>query len=308
VWATIFAFAVCLPTLAAAFAGVSWMADLLASFRVQTFWISLAAAVVLLLLRRRWPAAAVLAAAAWNAALIAPCYFPANTPDHVAERKRILYANVHVFNRDRQKLLDLIEAENPDTIVIVEATPEWVASLGVFYSRYPTRHEAPQQGVFGMAMYSRLPLEIEEIKLGKGDANIALLARYDDRGQTVNILAVHPPPPISPSRAENRNAQIMNAASLARGQDGESMVIGDMNVTPWSPVFREALDAGGLGDSRRGFGIQPSWPADRWLLRIPIDHCLVTPGVAIHDRRIGSFIGSDHLPLVIDYSIASKAK
>jgi endonuclease/exonuclease/phosphatase (EEP) superfamily protein YafD len=40
------------------------------------------------------------------------------------------------------------------------------------------------------------------------------------------------------------------------------------------------------------------------VLRIPIDHCLVSPSVAIVDRRVGPPVGSDHLPVFVDFAIS----
>jgi endonuclease/exonuclease/phosphatase (EEP) superfamily protein YafD len=35
-------------------------------------------------------------------------------------------------------------------------------------------------------------------------------------------------------------------------------------------------------------------------LRLPIDHILIGPGLAVLDRRLGPDTGSDHLPVVAD--------
>ena len=59
-----------------------------------------------------------------------------------------------------------------------------------------------------------------------------------------------------------------------------------------------------MRDARRGFRIQPSWPNFIWPLRIPIDHTLVSRDVHIVDRGLGPSVGSDHLPVVMDFEIA----
>ena len=53
----------------------------------------------------------------------------------------------------------------------------------------------------------------------------------------------------------------------------------------------------------KGYGFQPSWPANNRLLRIPIDHVLHSPEIVIHDRVIGSTVGSDHFPVLVDFTI-----
>jgi len=39
------------------------------------------------------------------------------------------------------------------------------------------------------------------------------------------------------------------------------------------------------------------------LLGIPIDHCLVSPEIIVTKRSVGPSVGSDHYPVIIDFSI-----
>ena len=60
------------------------------------------------------------------------------------------------------------------------------------------------------------------------------------------------------------------------------MLMGDLNCTSWSPYFQDMLSESGL----RGLaaGLWRARGAGRHLplpLRIPIDHCLMTPDVSI---------------------------
>ena len=55
-----------------------------------------------------------------------------------------------------------------------------------------------------------------------------------------------------------------------------------------------------LRDGSKGFGLNISWPAFFPPLGIPIDHCLVSPGVGVCNRRTGQSVGSDHYPVIVD--------
>jgi endonuclease/exonuclease/phosphatase (EEP) superfamily protein YafD len=87
--------------------------------------------------------------------------------------------------------------------------------------------------------------------------------------------------------------------------------MGDLNITMWSPYYRRFVSKTGLWNTRQGSGILPTWrpvkirfwrlpSALSWLLALPIDHCLVSPAIAVPQIRPGPDVGSDHLPLIVD--------
>ena len=83
-----------------------------------------------------------------------------------------------------------------------------------------------------------------------------------------------------------------------------TILLGDLNTTPWSHHFRRLLKQTRLLDSLRGHGVQGSWPSFLPApLRIPIDHVLHSPEVAITGRAIGPDANSDHLPVIVDFGL-----
>lgn len=68
----------------------------------------------------------------------------------------------------------------------------------------------------------------------------------------------------------------------------------------WSTPFRDLVARSGLCDSRAGFGIAASFPSTMAVVRIPIDHALVSCTIGVRARRVERHVGSDHLPVVID--------
>ncbi len=135
----------------------------------------------------------------------------------------------------------------------------------------------------------------------------SIVAQVAVGGRRLSIFCVHVLPPMGSSRAAERNESLVTLAQLVREQSDDVLVIGDLNCTSWSPYFDDLLVSGNLRDSRLGFGLQPSWPVMPGLGPIlPIDHCLVSSGVVVHSRRLGSAIGSDHLPIVVDVSLRTE--
>src|SRR5262249_5795005 len=161
-------------------------------------------------------------------------------------------------------------------------------------------HTRPQRNNFGIAIFSRIPLDDLTIE-SLGNNYPALIAKLNFGGTPITVVGIHPMSPMSQARHEFRNWQLKKAGKLLAETPGEKALLGDLNCTSWSPAFRDLLARSGLRDSRLGRGVQPSWPTGLpSLLRIPIDHCLVSGGLEVENRRTGPDIGSDHLPIVVD--------
>jgi endonuclease/exonuclease/phosphatase (EEP) superfamily protein YafD len=80
-------------------------------------------------------------------------------------------------------------------------------------------------------------------------------------------------------------------------------VCGDFNTVPWSESLRNFSSDADLRAIHGRFGLPGTWPAGALLLRVPIDNCLLSDGVAVADSRVGPDIGSDHLPLIVDLAL-----
>ena len=93
-----------------------------------------------------------------------------------------------------------------------------------------------------------------------------------------------------------------------RDQNELALVVGDLNTTPWSPYFKDLLKLGALRNSMKGWGVQTTWPATSYPLRIPIDHALHSPGLVILNREIGPDVGSDHLPVILDVHVSDRER
>jgi len=174
-----------------------------------------------------------------------------------------------------------------------------VAEMGYPYSQVEARPDN-----FGVAFYSRFSLEQSEIRrYGHFDLpSVVAHLRIDD--VPVTFIVTHPVPPKSESLTLNRNIQMSEISNFIAEQDGALILAGDLNATSWSPFLREWLHISQLRDSRRGFGVQPTWPTFNWIFLVPIDHILIMPDVQVHHREVGPNIGSDHYPLLLEFSLS----
>ncbi|CBN54043.1 hypothetical protein OSCI_510002 [Kamptonema sp. PCC 6506] len=153
-----------------------------------------------------------------------------------------------------------------------------------------------------MVIYSKFPLENRELKIfSLGRKVVSTDVRV--QGKIISILAVHPSVPTRQKSFIDRNKQLAAIGEYAAQIKNPVVVVGDFNVTMWSPFYKSMVKTGGLRNARSGFGILPTWPTNKPLLYIPIDHCLITKDIQVLNIRTGRKIGSDHLPLITDLAI-----
>lgn len=301
---------VCLITLIG-FAGRFWWGfELATHFRAQYALALGGFAFILLALRQwRWPALFGTFALG-NLAVIGPAFWPEDAALPAADDRgspplRALLANVNAENRDPERLRHLIAASDPDIILLLEATPWLLDRLRDLNPRYPHRAAEPRDDPFGIALFSRHPFSWHQIvRFGDALSPPALLATIIVGARPLTLIGVHSWPPVNAALAAGRNEQLRTLASQIRQSSPPLLVLGDLNISPWSPHFVQLLADSGLRDSRRGRGLQPSWPTGWPLFWIPIDHVLFSEGIRIRHREIGPTIGSDHYPIIVDFQVS----
>jgi endonuclease/exonuclease/phosphatase (EEP) superfamily protein YafD len=291
-------------TLAGFGARWGWVFDLVVNFRVQYFTV-LALLVIVFAAGRRYRSAALYGGMALlNLAVIVPQYVgsTAVVASANAVHVRVALLNVHTENRRFDLVCDFVRQAKPDCVVFEEVNDEWLGKLAKLVDLYPHILPAPRPDNFGIALFSRWPLRDTDIR-EIGDADIpTVLARIDIQGRVLSLVGTHPLPPSNPEQFVLRSRQLSALAHLAQTSAKPCVVLGDLNTTPWSPYYRALLSDGDLLDVSRGRGLNASWPVPILPLRIPIDHCLISRGIAVTDVKLGPNVGSDHFPLIVDFS------
>lgn len=293
-----------LGTLAGFFGRYAWWLDLGSHFRPQ--YTALFAALALgCAAARRWPAAGgALALALLNGALLLPFLPLRPSLPPAPGGLRVMLINVNT-ERGRPDLVQAaVEREQPDVLVLEEISARWLVALAGLATGFPHRVQDAREDNFGIALWSRRPWSEARV-IALGDAGVpSIRATLPLRGTSVCVLATHPLPPGGPAYSRYRNGQLAEIADFVCARPEPVLVVGDLNVTPWSPYFRDLLRATGLHNSSTGRGLHGSWPAWFPLSRIPIDHVLHDPRLAVRDKRVGDYVASDHLPVVVDLDLA----
>jgi len=297
---------VCIFTTTAFLGGIGWLCEMTSHFRVQ-YAVCLAVLTAFFCVRRQFKAAAIFAGfVAANLIVVAHCFSGANSSREAGGRNlRVMLINVRTENERYDLVIACINKYRPDLVVVEEVDERWLNELGRLREEYPHVKLEPREDNFGIALFSRLPLNSAEI-VYLGDAEVpSVTAQLEVGDRRLTVLGTHPLPPGSPGNFHLRNEQLEAVAKFVSNQTNPVVVLGDLNATPWSYYFRRFVSESGLVDSSKGKGIHATWPAGFIPLLIPIDHCLASPEIGIAGKMIGGNVGSDHLPVVVDLDLSS---
>ena len=279
-----------------------WVLDLFSHFRVQYFQFGLILIAFALWDRRNKRAIALVLLTCLNYAFVLPFYFDNPAPAST-QQMRAMLMNINASNGNTDLVLNAIHEADPDILLLEEVTPKWAHELAVLNTDYPHRIAEPQDGCFGVMLLSKYPLSHERVvRIGSADLPSIITDIHFPQG-SVSIIGTHPLPPMNGNYSRQRNSQLAGLAKAVREQKYPVLLIGDLNTSPWSPYFTQLLRDSGLKNSMKGFGFQPSWPRSHRLLRIPLDHVLHSAEISIHNRMVGGDIGSDHFPVIVDFSV-----
>ena len=223
---------------------------------------------------------------------------------------RILVANINTKNKQYEDVLAFTRQEKPDLALFMEVDTAWIEQLDTLTDVLPHSSGEGNPYNFGIMLYSRSPFDAVQ-RVAFGDDRIpSLTGKVNVNNQTLSFVGTHPLPPVRPGYFQSRNQQLDLVGQHLQTVEHPKLLIGDLNLSMWSPYYTRLIRQTGLANARKGFGILPSWPTygtyqqiPDWanlLFSIPIDHCLVSPELKVVNVRVGPNLGSDHRPVVVD--------
>lgn len=276
-------------------------------YKLQFLLIALFSLCYFLLTRRKLGIILCWFCIALNLAEIVPWYI--NKPSIPVAEYRSLKAfsyNVLWSNKNYDRAIALIAEEQPDLVIFQEAVPHWNSALAALKSDFPYHIRAE---ALEMEVYSKLPLlDPETVVYGSYRGLIAADLQIGDL--QVKFVATHAYPQLYWGQGgwQIRNQQLSGLKKYARDRRQPIIIMGDLNVSMWSPYYRSMIKGSGLRNARQGLGILPTHSiiAPQFAaLSAPIDHCLVSSDVRVENFRLGPAIGSDHLPIIAELLIES---
>ncbi|MGF7007381.1 endonuclease/exonuclease/phosphatase family protein [Aminobacter sp. BE322] len=303
-----------LPLVAGFFGAWHPALDSFAHFRAHLAVLMMLAALPLVLTSFRWPAAAALAfgaasLASTSSTLTLPIVGPVQASfEPRAEGRpvyRMMQMNLRFDNATPERVLSLVGRMQPDIVTLEEVSDMWEAKLRPLSARYPySKFCSHPNGVFGVAILSRRPFaEGSEPQCFDGGA--LAVAKIDFGGRTADVAALHLgwPWPFEQSQ------QIDDLQGPLAALDQNAVLGGDFNATPWSAAVARVAKA---GDLTRMPAAGRTWlelalPEFLRFAGLTIDHVMAKGDVMVHSVTMGDYAGSDHRPLLVEFSFRDTA-
>jgi endonuclease/exonuclease/phosphatase (EEP) superfamily protein YafD len=276
-----------------------WIFELTSHFKLQYFVLLLGCVLIFLWVRWWWWALLGFLGVVLNAMVVLPWYFQNTQVVLQAYDLKLLLYNVNIVNKNYSALLELVATEKPTILIIQEGNRYWVKRLKALF---PYQLVPPKSRFFGISIFSQLPFEQTQVLLLGSQLLESLHIKVKINEKMISIVTTHPFPPIRQSVFEQRNEQLFAVKSYLQSLPSPKILIGDLNLSMWSPFYVKLLENTELVNARQGFGLLPSWPTFLPIFMIPIDHCLVSSDLQVVNIKTGHPIGSDHLPLIVEVS------
>ncbi len=240
---------------------------------------------------RRWRAACIIAFIAGLWPWLVAVYEPRAPVGDGSVTLTIAHGNLLYSNRRREAAFAALVASGPEVVVLCEA-------VAADRSRLESDPRWPHQrwllgDLCGNAVLSRFPIAATAEHLWSEKPAIEVV--LDVGGLPLRLIAIHPRSPTRPAHRHLRDRYLIDLAETARRSHEPLVVIGDVNLTVASPVWRSFRTASGL---LRPLHEPATWPSHIGPLGIAIDHVLVGDGLGVDPPRAVSLPGSDHHGIV----------
>ncbi len=287
------------------FARTWWPFDLLTHFRMHYVLIGLVVLAFAIPCRRRIATLATIACMAVHGWWLAPAYLPSGGPAAADDGLELRIASINMLSNNPTpgQVLEQIKAYDADVIALQETTPWSYDPPAELIELYPYAAPLIWEYHQSVILLSRHPIQHFDIRDGRGFGLVFPSAEIEIDGRLISVIAVHPPYPIRERYMSVRRRYLEAMAEAVADAEHPTIMLGDFNTTPYSPLWNDLMEATELRNAADGYGYVATWLSMFGWFGIPIDHVLVDSSVAVRDVTVGAPNGSDHLPLVVDLTV-----
>ncbi|AIM36355.1 endonuclease [Sphingobacterium sp. ML3W] len=222
----------------------------------------------------------------------------------------IMISNVFEDNDNYSGCIEEIKKANPDLLLLLETSHEWMHKIKEATNAFPYRVEQPIDNTYGMLLYSKYELKDSEIKfLVEHDIPSIHTKVILPSGQVIQVYAVHPTPPVPGEnpRSTERDKELLIIADKASKSKIPVIVCGDLNDVAWSYTTDLFLKTSQLLDPRRGRFFLNTFHAHHFFMRFPLDHIFCSTDFKLKKMKRLHHYNSDHFPILIQLQYEKSA-
>lgn len=250
-----------------------------------------------------------------SAAIVVPEFLAGARPLPLAGDRPVITLMTHnVFgvNYRMDEVSAAILNEDADILVFQEYFGEQATALHpLLAERYPYFVSCRGGKRANLGLYSRIPFEQVEDGACPENAYTTertahILAHFTTpEGKSFSVMTTHMDWPMPVAR---QHRQLEALRGVVETVDGPLILAGDFNSTPWSYALRNFVADAGLTRVTANLWTYPTrwhmlgrwWPVTPVL---PLDQVMVRDGVTVHAVRTGAKTASDHLPVMVEFSL-----
>ncbi|MFK7802006.1 MAG: endonuclease/exonuclease/phosphatase family protein [Anaerolineae bacterium] len=283
-----------------------WVSDLLAIY-LDYVVVLLLIAVGFAIWRKLWPFAGIgLIFCVWGAINIFSFTSAPLSADQPANLRLMVY-NVYYNNQDVEAVQAEIKRLNPDLLYLMEYPSEANRVMRLdLDADYPYQFIEPSRRTMGTAFYSKYPITSETLHRFQETRIPIFEIELMVNGETVVFVGGHPWPPL-PQWGETHREQLADIIDVATAVRLErptvSLIVGgDFNTPPTAYMLDLLTEQADVAQVRNRFDYRKTFFSPS-VMGTPIDHVFVSDQLTVADYSFGELAGSDHRPLVVDFSM-----
>ncbi len=222
--------------------------------------------------------------------------------------KSLLLMNILSSNTNYEKVRELIKDTDADFVVILELNQKWENELKDLKQNYKYQFTEVKEDNFGMGFYAKegsyfenqLNFRIEN-SFDSPELPPCIYFKNIEAKKDFKLLILHPTPPVSKKAYLERNLYLEKAVTFIKSESNKNtLFVGDLNCSPFSPHYKKILKNSGLKDSQENFGFQPTWNSSfPFLMQTQLDHVWHSEDIEILHRQTLPIFGSDHKAVLV---------
>ncbi len=228
----------------------------------------------------------------------------AQAPQTNEETLEVAHFNISATD-DYQFMIDEILESDVDLVSLQEVTPDWdIVLKESLNKKYPYSKTVVRFDPFGLAVYSKYPMNNLDTFVCGGVPNIVGTLELKNSNRQICFITSHALPPFYTSDYKKQRDHLRRIAEYSNDSACPVVTMGDYNAVPWSYEIQNFRSISNLSDSRRGFF--PNSNGSFSIFQLPSDHIFYSDELECVQFEDMEDISAGHLGVKGTYQFNTK--